>query len=127
MKITSDISDERVQLVFDGRLDAAWSEPASTALDGAIRSGRSRIELDLAGVTFISSVGIGVILRANARFRAVKGVLTIIAASESVRDMLKISRLELHRRSEWPLWRRRCRGRNRRRRPRLCSPTRLFV
>ena len=94
MKITSDISDERVQLVFDGRLDAAWSEPASTALDGAIRSGRSRIELDLAGVTFISSVGIGVILRANARFRAVKGVLTIIAASESVRDMLKISRLE---------------------------------
>ena len=53
MKITSDISDERVQLVFDGRLDAAWSEPASTALDGAIRSGRSRIELDLAGVTFI--------------------------------------------------------------------------
>lgn len=94
MKITSDISDERVQLVFDGRLDAAWSEPASAALDEAIRSGRSRIELDLAGVTFISSVGIGVILRANARFRAVKGVLTIIAASESVRDMLKISRLE---------------------------------
>lgn len=94
MKITSDISDERVLVIFDGRLDAAWSEPASAALDEAIRSGRSRIELDLAGVTFISSVGIGVILRANARFRAVKGVLTIIAASESVRDMLKISRLE---------------------------------
>jgi anti-anti-sigma factor len=94
VKITRTTTDTCVRLALDGRLDASWSEHAGAALDEAIRSGRSRLELDLAAVNFISSVGIGVILRANARLRAVKGTLVVVAASASVRDMLRISRLE---------------------------------
>ncbi len=94
MQITPTISDDRVLLVLEGRLDASWSDTAGAALEQAIRSGRSRIDLDLAAVTFISSVGLGVIVRANARFRSVKGVLAIVSASPGVRDMLRISKLE---------------------------------
>ena len=94
MKITPTTTDERVLLALEGRLDASWSETVAAALEEAIRSGRPRIELDLAAVSFISSVGIGVIVRANGRFRAVKGVLAITAASDAVREMLRISKLD---------------------------------
>lgn len=94
MKITSTVSDSAVLLALDGRLDSSWSEPVVAALDEAIRSGRSRIELDMSAVSFVSSVGIGAILRANVRFRAVKGVLAIVAASDNVREMLRLSRLD---------------------------------
>ena len=94
MIITRTTTDACARLAFDGRLDASWSEPAAAALDEAVRSGRARVELDLAAVTFISSVGIGVVLRAHARLRAVKGTLVITAASAAVREMLRISRLE---------------------------------
>lgn len=94
MKITPTTTEDRVQLVLEGRLDASWSDTVAAALEEAIRSGRPRIELELSAVSFISSVGIGVIVRANARFRAVKGVLAITAASDAVREMLRISKLE---------------------------------
>jgi hypothetical protein len=46
-------------------------------------------------VSFISSVGIGVLLKSLSRFRAVGGTLVIVEASVPVREMLKISRLEM--------------------------------
>lgn len=94
MRISTDITESAVRVAMEGRLDAAWSEPASTALEQAIRSGRSRIELDLAGVSYISSVGIGVLLKALSRFRAVGGTLAVVGASEPVRAMLRVAKLE---------------------------------
>lgn len=85
---------ELVLVAFHGRLDAAWSEPAARELEAAIRLGRPRIEVDLAQVTFISSVGIGVLLRAVQRFRAVGGVLAVVDASEEVRRMFRVSKLD---------------------------------
>jgi anti-sigma B factor antagonist len=85
---------ELVHVAFHGRLDAAWSESASQELEAAIRLGRARIEVDLAQVTFISSVGIGVLLRAVQRFRAVGGVLAVVDASDEVHRMLRVSRLD---------------------------------
>lgn len=85
---------ELVHVAFHGRLDATWSESAAQELEAAIRLGRARIEVDLAQVTFISSVGIGVLLRAVQRFRAVGGVLAVVDASDEVHRMLRVSRLD---------------------------------
>ena len=57
MKVVRTDFAELVQLSFEGRLDAAWSEPAAQELEAAIRLGRPRIEVDLAQVAFVSSVG----------------------------------------------------------------------
>ena len=65
MIITRVVNEATVVLTLEGRLDSAWSEPTAVALDDAIRLGRARVELDLSAVTFISSVGIGVLLRAS--------------------------------------------------------------
>ena len=61
MIITRVVNETTVVLTLEGRLDSAWSEPTAVALDDAIRLGRARVELDLSAVTFISSVGIGVL------------------------------------------------------------------
>ncbi|MFZ9914217.1 MAG: STAS domain-containing protein [Phycisphaerales bacterium] len=95
MKITQRLSDDRVLLVFDGRLDASWSDAAAVALEGAIRSGRTRIELDLAAVSFITSVGIGTIVRAYARFKSVQGTLAIVSMNDAIREMLRVARLDM--------------------------------
>jgi len=81
-------------LALVGRLDAAWSESVAAALEDAIRLGRPRIELDMRETTFVSSVGIGTILRALTRFRAVGGTLVIVGASDPVRDMLRVAKLD---------------------------------
>lgn len=95
MKVTRHLDDACVRLVFEGRLDASWADAAAIALDDAIRLGRTRIELDLAAVSFITSVGIGAIVRAHARFRAVKGTLAIVALNDAMREMLRIARLDM--------------------------------
>jgi anti-sigma B factor antagonist len=94
MRIERQVNDDAVRLVLDGRLDAAWSEPVSVALEEAIRLGRPRVELDMGATTFISSVGIGVMLKAVGRLRAVGSSLVIVEASAPVRDMLRIAKLD---------------------------------
>ena len=94
MKVVRTDFAELVQLSFEGRLDAAWSEPAAQELEAAIRLGRPRIEVDLAQVAFVSSVGIGVLLRAVSRFRAVGGTLVVVDASDEVRRMFRVSKLD---------------------------------
>lgn len=94
MRVERIESPDLVQLAFHGRLDAAWSESAAKELEAAIRLGPSRIEVDLLHVEFVSSVGLGVLLRALSRFRAVGGVLVVVDASEEVRRMFRISKLE---------------------------------
>ncbi len=94
MRIERTVAEDAVRLSLVGRLDSAWSEPVAAALEDAIRIGRPRIELDMRETTFISSVGIGTILRALTRFRAVGGTLVIVGASDPVRDMLRVSKLD---------------------------------
>ena len=94
MKVERTIRGESVHLAFEGRIDSAWAESASKELESAIRSGKPRIDLDFDLVTFISSVGIGILVQSFTRFRAVGGVLAIVTASEPVRGMLRVAKLE---------------------------------
>jgi anti-anti-sigma factor len=94
MRIERTVAEDAVRLSLVGRLDSAWSEPVAAALEDAIRIGRPRIELDMRETTFISSVGIGTILRALTRFRSVGGTLVIVGASDPVREMLRVSKLD---------------------------------
>ncbi|MFM1889460.1 MAG: hypothetical protein RLZZ565_217 [Planctomycetota bacterium] len=94
MKVERTIRGEAIHLAFEGRIDSAWAESASKELESAIRSGKARIDLDFDRVSFISSVGIGILVQSFTRFRAVGGVLAIVTASEPVRGMLRVAKLE---------------------------------
>ncbi len=94
MRVERTIRGEAVHLAFEGRIDSAWAESASKELESAIRSGKARVDLDFDRVSFISSVGIGILVQSFTRFRAVGGVLAIVTASEPVRGMLRVAKLE---------------------------------
>lgn len=80
-------------LRVDGRLDAYWADHLAAALDAAVRGGARRIELDMARVAFMSSVGIRVLLRFHKQLRRIDGSLVVTDPSDAVRNVLDLAGL----------------------------------
>jgi anti-anti-sigma factor len=77
-----------------GRLDAYWADHLARALDDAVRGGAHRIRANMAGVSFMSSVGIRVLLKFYKQLQRIKGSLTIAEPSEPVRTVLQLAGLD---------------------------------
>jgi anti-anti-sigma factor len=80
-------------LVVRGRLDAAWSGPLGDTLQQAVRDGFHDVRLHLAGVSFLSSGGIRVLLTHWKELRRVQGRFAIIAPSPEVERTLRLAGL----------------------------------
>lgn len=78
---------------ISGRFDAFRSDRFEADLDEAVRSGEYHIRVDLSGVDFISSAGIGLLVRFCNRLKGSGGSFGIRAASEPVVHLLQISGL----------------------------------
>lgn len=79
------IGDGRV--IVSGRLDAAQAKKAQELLD-AIPSPR---ELDCAGLEYISSAGLGLLLRTQKRVMAQGASLRLVNVSNHIRDVFRYS------------------------------------
>lgn len=94
-----DVSIERqdlgdtVALVVMGRLDAECAGELGHAVAEELRRGSHAIELDLTGVSFLSSAGIRVLFEIHRGAKAGGGACLIAAASEPVRKILDLTRL----------------------------------
>lgn len=78
-------SDGKVILV--GRLDAAEAARAQQFLD-AMESPR---EIDCAGLEYISSAGLGILLRTQKRVMNKSGGLRLVNVSNHIRDVFRYS------------------------------------
>ena len=88
MQITQHSSAGSLELRLTGRIDATWAEHLSTSIENAVRSGRHRVVLNFAGVEYISSLGIRVIVVQYKLLKSVKGSLGISHPNESCRNVL---------------------------------------
>lgn len=95
MEITKESAGEWTVVRLRGRLDAFWSDHVARALDELVRQGEHRIQLDFAGVDFLSSAGIRVLLVYYKQLQGLKGNLSVINISESVRKVLELSGLKM--------------------------------
>jgi anti-sigma B factor antagonist len=77
-------------LRVSGELDLGTINSLQSALDGRIESG-ARILLDLEGLRFCDSTGLGAIIRLHRRLADVGGVLALCAPGHRVIDVLSIS------------------------------------
>src|SRR5687768_15391779 len=77
-----------------GRLDNHWSEPFDEAIEEMIREGRHHLRLDLTGVTYLSSAGVGALMNAYRETKSLQGSFLITAASERVRTILELVSLD---------------------------------
>src|SRR4029453_14728914 len=93
MEIRRQAGNGWLELIIEGRLDGSGGESLDVELAETVREGHPPLRLDLTGVRFISSAGIGVLVKSYNRLSAIKGRLVIGAASAQVRTVLEIPRL----------------------------------
>lgn len=77
-----------------GEIDAWTCETLATAFAEVPSGLGSRIELDLEGVSFIDSTGLGVLLRLAEQVAAAGGTVVIRNPARAVRRLLAITELE---------------------------------
>lgn len=94
MEISKTYSHDTVELSVAGRLDGYWSDHLASALDEEIRTGRHHVLLDLSQVVFLSSAGIGVLVKSYNDLHSIQGSLSIWKASERVRKVIEICGLD---------------------------------
>jgi len=93
MEITLHPSTGMLEMRLNGRFDAAWADYVSETLEDAVRAGSHQITLDFAQVSYISSLGIGVLLKHYNRLKAVQGTLVVVRPSASTLAVIKASGL----------------------------------
>ena len=74
-------------VVISGRLDAAQSSTAQAFLDGV----EGTVTLDCSGLEYISSAGLGVLLKTQKRLLASGGKLRLAGVSSHLRDIFGYS------------------------------------
>lgn len=95
MEISTRSSADGLELAVTGRLDAYWADHLSKALEEAVRSGAHRIRVDLAGVAYMSSVGIRVLLKFYKELQRLKGSFAVVRPSDAVRTVLELAGLDV--------------------------------
>ena len=83
------VPKERVRLQLTGHLDADGAPVLAEELQLLLDSGARDVELDLTGVPFMSSMGIGCIIAAVGDFRSASGELSVSGLSPEIRQLLE--------------------------------------
>src|SRR5215470_10318232 len=93
MQITKRLSGKIVELLVEGRMDVHWSEHLATAVREEMRRGSHHIRLDLSRVPYLSSAGIGVLVRLHHEFKSIQGSFAVANCSPTSLKSLEITNL----------------------------------
>ena len=93
MQISTEVNGDFLQMRVVGRLDNEWSAHLSKALDDAIRQGSHSIIMDLTEVEYLSSAGIGALVRAHKQFQAIHGFFGVGTAAPQVSEVIRLTGL----------------------------------
>ena len=100
MELSEEVQGRVVVVTARGRLDGAGSQAFSACLDKLAATPEPRLVVDFAGVDFVSSAGLRVVLTLLKKVRAANGKLAFCAVQAPVREVLDITgftgMLDLH-------------------------------
>lgn len=94
MEITAERTGDLIELHVRGVLDSNWADPLENAIGEAVRGGSHRMLLNLQNVTYLSSAGISVLLRAHSQLQQIHGFFGVCDPSPQVRQVLRLTGLE---------------------------------
>jgi anti-sigma B factor antagonist len=83
--------DGIAEVILVGSLDSSWSSYLSDRIDEVVRSGALEVRIDMAGVSYLSSNGISLLVRYHKQLRKIGGRLRIVADSEEVSHVLRLT------------------------------------
>jgi anti-sigma B factor antagonist len=77
-----------------GRLDVAGAPALKDAISEAVKNGQPRVVLDMEGVSFVDSTGLGSVIAALKQIRGSQGDLRLAAPNQQVRVVLELTTLD---------------------------------
>ncbi len=77
-----------------GRLDVAGAPALKDAISEVVKGGPSRIVIDMEGVSFVDSTGLGSVIAALKQIRGSQGELRLAAPNQQVRVVLELTTLD---------------------------------
>jgi anti-sigma B factor antagonist len=81
-------------LAPSGRLDVTGAPALKEAVSEAMKNGQARLIIDLEGVSFVDSSGLGSVVTALKQARSSKGDLRLAAPNQQVRVVLELTTLD---------------------------------
>ena len=94
MEITRQQVGDTLELKIHGRVDSYWADHLGAAVDEEIRQGFHHIRLDLSQVAFLSSAGIGTLVRLYRDLKSIQGSFVVSNWSPIVLKVVQLSKLE---------------------------------
>jgi anti-anti-sigma factor len=91
MEIRKDKRDGVAVIIAQGRLDSTTSEGLEQALLGSLNAGERKIVVDLAGVDYISSAGLRVLLMVAKRLGVGRNNLVLCGLGDAVRQVFDLA------------------------------------
>jgi anti-sigma B factor antagonist len=77
-----------------GRLDVAGAPALKDAITEAVKNGLPRIVIDMQGVSFVDSTGLGSVISALKQIRGSQGELRLAAPNQQARVVLELTTLD---------------------------------
>jgi len=95
MKIGIDIKEEsrgEVKIItLSGRLDVNTSPGVQKQLQALMDKGEKRLVFDLSGLTYISSVGLGLLIIVAKKMQTIDGKLALATLNDHIHEIFKIA------------------------------------
>lgn len=77
-----------------GEVDVFTAPGLDAAIDAELADGRTRLVIDLTGVTFLDSTGLGVLVKGLKGAREAGGSLQLVVTTERIRKIFDITGLD---------------------------------
>ena len=77
-----------------GRLDVAGAPALKEAIGKVVRNGPPKVVIDMEGVSFVDSTGLGSVIAALKQIRKSQGELRLAAPNQQVRVVLELTTLD---------------------------------
>jgi len=93
MEIVTQQLGDALEVKVKGRLDNYWTEHLRGNLEEVIRGGAHGIRLNLSEISFLSSAGVGLLVKFHTQLKGIGGSFVITSPSERVKQVLDLCRL----------------------------------
>ena len=93
MQITTEMDRGVLELRLQGRLDNDAADDFVATMDDVLRKGHHAATLDMRGVDYISSAGLGALVRVLKKFQAIHGAFGVSSSSPQVAKALELTGL----------------------------------
>lgn len=98
-KLTLEVQTRQVEnlatvVAPTGRLDVAGAPALKEAISEAVKEGPRHIVIDMEGVSFVDSTGLGSVIAALKQVRGNQGELRLAAPNQQVRVVLELTTLD---------------------------------